>query len=167
MILLEKDFNVWRRKKWSKLFPNSIKVVSDVRVCWWKVEFRESHTHLATAVNASSTLRPDRALVSMKGTPNSCTVTENHELFKRLHHLRYTLNTFLTGSEIVWKHKGCGIRVTAVLRGRGNFLVLLRDLVQRWWMCLHPFPQQRNLSRATAMMNGVLFFTPFFSQAGP
>jgi hypothetical protein len=30
-------------------------------------------THLASAVNASSTLRPDRALVSMKGTPNSCT----------------------------------------------------------------------------------------------
>lgn len=32
----------------------------------------EINTHLATAVNASSTLRPDRALVSMKGTPNSC-----------------------------------------------------------------------------------------------
>lgn len=166
MILLEKDFNVWRRKKWSELFPNAVKVLSDVRVCWWKMEFRENHTHLATAVNASSTLRPDRALVSMKGTPNSCTVTENQGLFERLHHLRYTLNTSLTGSEIVWKHEGCG-RVTAVLRGRGNFLVLLRDLVQRWWMCLHPSPQQRNSSRATAMMNGVLFFTSFFSQAGP
>lgn len=30
-------------------------------------------THLATAVKARSTLSPDRALVSMKGTPNSCT----------------------------------------------------------------------------------------------
>ncbi len=32
----------------------------------------EIDTHLATAVKASSTLRPDLALVSMKGTPNSC-----------------------------------------------------------------------------------------------
>ncbi|KAA8581062.1 hypothetical protein FQN60_002643 [Etheostoma spectabile] len=30
-------------------------------------------THLATAVKASSTFSPDLALVSMKGTPNSCT----------------------------------------------------------------------------------------------
>lgn len=29
-------------------------------------------TYLATAVNGKSTLRPDLALVSMKGTPNSC-----------------------------------------------------------------------------------------------
>lgn len=122
-------------KSEASYFPNAVKVMSDVRVCCWKVEFRENHTHLATAVNASSTLRPDRALVSMKGTPNSCTVTENHELFKRLHHFMYRLNTSLTGSEIVWKHKGCAF--TAVLHGRGNFLVLLRDLVQRWWMCLH------------------------------
>lgn len=30
-------------------------------------------THLATAVKANSTFSPDLALVSMKGTPNSCT----------------------------------------------------------------------------------------------
>lgn len=34
--------------------------------------YKEKYTYLATAVKASSTLRPDLALVSMKGTPNSC-----------------------------------------------------------------------------------------------
>lgn len=33
-----------------------------------------NYTHLATAVKASSTFRPDLALVSIKGTPNSCRV---------------------------------------------------------------------------------------------
>lgn len=37
-------------------------------------------THLATAVNASSTFRPDLALVSMKGTPNTCTVESESPL---------------------------------------------------------------------------------------
>lgn len=39
-------------------------------------------THLATAVKDSSTFSPDLALVSMKGTPNSCTQKQRkHSVF--------------------------------------------------------------------------------------
>lgn len=88
-------------KSEASYFPTPLKSCQMCMFAGGRWSPERSHTHLATAVNASSTLRPDRALVSMKGTPNSCTVTENHELFKRLHHLLYTLNTSLTRSEIV------------------------------------------------------------------
>lgn len=104
----------------------------------------EINTHLATAVNASSTLRPDRALVSMKGTPNSCKSWRRRLSAPALKAHSWQLAESLTACEIVPTNNGPGSNVNWEARGAPwNFLVALKDLVQKWWMCLHPYPQQR------------------------
>lgn len=129
-----------------------------------KLEFRRQHcckkTHLATAVNASSTLRPDRALVSMKGTPNSCKKPEMDTV------------SSLTVLPSLWQI----VKYKSIARANSEPWVkrelwretsrsALKDLVQKVMDVFPSFPSSRGgFSRPAVMMSD---FSPLLRRVGP